>query len=161
MTIEITKYQQAVQQREALSAQHSALLDSVVHAMFGIDSNGKCTFINARAAELLGYSVKKCMHSDMMLIVDKGFRLSPEHHHRLYRSVLWEGNQVRDEQLFTRPDGTTFWIGYQARPMSTGNEITGAIITFADITDKRHDEERLTYHARHDTLTGLPNRSCF
>jgi len=39
-------------------------------------------------------------------------------------------------------------------PMVNG----GCVVTFEDVTEQRHNERQITFLARHDTLTGLPNR---
>jgi hypothetical protein len=40
-------------------------------------------------------------------------------------------------------------------PMVNG----GAVVTIEDVTERRHNEQQITFLARHDTLTGLPNRT--
>ena len=43
------------------------------------------------------------------------------------------------------------------RPMADG----GWVATYEDITERRQSEERIAFMARHDALTGLPNRILF
>jgi diguanylate cyclase (GGDEF)-like protein len=44
-----------------------------------------------------------------------------------------------------------------SEPMANG----GAVVTFEDVTEKRHNEEQIVFMARHDALTSLPNRTLF
>jgi len=40
-------------------------------------------------------------------------------------------------------------------------DVTQYVAVFADVTQRKHDEERIRYQANYDGLTGLPNRSLF
>ena len=53
---DITERVCAEREGSRLLAQRTALLESAGNAIFGIDTEGRCTFMNARAAEILGYS---------------------------------------------------------------------------------------------------------
>jgi diguanylate cyclase (GGDEF)-like protein len=67
--------------------------------------------------------------------------------HRIYDEVFW------------RKDGTSFPVEYLGTPILDGGEIVGAVVTFADITERRLAETSLQHQAWHDILTGLPNRT--
>ncbi len=43
----------------------------------------------------------------------------------------------------------------------TDGAINQYVAVFVDVTQRKHDEERIRYQANYDSLTGLPNRSLF
>ncbi|WP_246765474.1 bifunctional diguanylate cyclase/phosphodiesterase [Aminobacter sp. SR38] len=71
--------------------------------------------------------------------------------------VYWKQQQLIDQRkpgslLQKLADGRIVSICHQ--PMETG----GWVATYEDITERHQSEERIAYMARHDPLTGLPNR---
>jgi diguanylate cyclase (GGDEF)-like protein len=52
---------------------------------------------------------------------------------------------------------TGLFVHIASEPMTNG----GAVVTFDDVTEKRQTEARISFMARHDALTGLPNRTLF
>jgi diguanylate cyclase (GGDEF)-like protein len=51
------------------------------------------------------------------------------------------------------------WPGLIVRVASEPMANGGAVVTFEDVTEKRHTEQQIVFMARHDALTGLPNRT--
>ena len=67
-----------------------------------------------------------------------------------------------EEFRITWADGTTRWVHERAFPV---RDASGAVYRIAgiteDITERKKSEERLTYLAHYDHLSGLPNRALF
>ena len=63
--------------------------------------------------------------------------------------------------MFWRADGTSFDVEYYSYPQIKDGEVTGAVITFLDISERRQKEAEIRYLNCYDTLTGLHNRRCF
>jgi diguanylate cyclase (GGDEF)-like protein len=66
-----------------------------------------------------------------------------------------------DNEVFWRKDGTNFPVEYTSTPIWEDGQVTGAVVTFTDITERKALEERLEYQVFHDPLTDLPNRQLF
>ena len=69
------------------------------------------------------------------------------------------------DEVFWRRDGTSFPVEYTTTPISDGDTLTGALVVFRDITERRRIESELerlnaalAEQARRDPLTGLGNR---
>jgi diguanylate cyclase (GGDEF)-like protein len=72
----------------------------------------------------------------------------------------WAQDLVRERKsgktIFKRTDGRIFCVTHDHMP-----GIGGWVETFEDITDRREAEDKIAHMARHDGLTGLPNRTHF
>jgi PAS domain S-box-containing protein len=123
----------------------SLLLESAGEGILGLAMDGKCTFMNAAAAAMLGYGRGELV----------GAALHPKiHHHRedgtpypagdcaILRAVR-NGEALRAEEVFWRGDGTMFPVSLSIYPMVIGGRTAGGVLTFTDITARRAaDAER-------------------
>ncbi len=136
---------------EALSAapwQHpmELLLESTGEGIFGIDLDGCCTFINRAGARLLGYETAEVRGSNMHELT---------HHSRAdgqpypdtecpIFNAFRQGLACRiDSEVFWRRDGTAFAVEYSSHPIMDGERVRGAVITFVDITERKHASDEL------------------
>jgi diguanylate cyclase (GGDEF)-like protein/PAS domain S-box-containing protein len=64
--------------------------------------------------------------------------------------------------LLIRRDGNELYIESTASPIRDGTgKVTGGVLVFHDVSESRELNRRLSYHASHDILTGLVNRTEF
>jgi diguanylate cyclase (GGDEF)-like protein/PAS domain S-box-containing protein len=165
---DITGRAQARQRLEQANRKNEALLESVADGIYGLDLDGRITFVNPAAAGLTGYTVEQTLGRRQHELVhhtrDDGTPLPLEDcpcTGGLERGVA---RTVSDE-VFWRSDRTSFPVEYTTTPISDGDTVTGALVVFRDITERRRIESELerlnaahAEQARRDPLTGLGNR---
>jgi len=125
----------------------SLLLDSSLDGILGLDMEARHTFVNAKAAELLGYSqeylIGKKSHKMWHHTKEDG-SVYPEQECPINRVLLY-GEKDRSEDLFWRSDGTSFPVDFIRSPIKENEKIIGALVMFHDIS-KQKEQERQTKH---------------
>jgi diguanylate cyclase (GGDEF)-like protein/PAS domain S-box-containing protein len=140
------------------------LLESAGEGIYGLDTAGRCTFVNDAALKMMGYTrdeilgrqTHECIHhtradgspypAEECPIYDAFRNGTPIHGHT---EILWP------------KDGSSFPAEYSSHPIREGGRISGAVLVFRNITQERKLVQQLSYQASHDALTGLANRRDF
>jgi len=140
------------------------LLESSSEGIFGLDREGRVSFINPAALRMLGYNAEaltgKNPHGLFHHSAADGTPL-PEEACRILAASRQEQECHGSDEVFWRQDGTCFPVEYHAVPMRGGCRPHGAVVTFHDITEHRRLVEETEHLALHDALTDLPNRLLF
>jgi len=124
-----------------------SLLDSMVEGAYGVDVQGRCTFVNRAFLTMLGYQcAEEVLGSNIHVLIHHTHadgRPYPEADCKmLSRQARNQPLVVRDE-VFWRRDGTSIPVEYRANRIVQNGSTVGAITTFVDITERRLNEGAL------------------
>ena len=121
------------------------LLKSISEGFYGIDRGGRCVFINRAGAETLGYTPQQLIGREMHALIHRYQADSDaaprEQHCPFYRAVVHGESCCIDSERLWRADGSSFPVEYSVSPIiEAGHTITGAVVTFRDISDRKQAE---------------------
>jgi len=142
--------QESEQRCRQFVVQNKLILESAGEGIFGLDLNGRHTFVNPAAAKMLGYATDELIgkHSH-----------STWHHTKPYGSpypveecpiyaAYTDGYIHRgSDEVFWRKDGTSFDVEYISTPIVENESIAGAVVTFTDITERKQLEVRIKQYS--------------
>jgi two-component system sensor histidine kinase VicK len=130
-----------------LTHQSDSILASVGDGIFGIDLDGKVTFVNAAAMQMLGYKKDEMLGQVMHQLIHhtRGDGTPYDSGDSPIRKSLTNLTTVRvANEIFWRKDGTCFPVEYVARPQidsqssdSDGVKPLGVVVAFTDTTERR------------------------
>ncbi len=143
------------QQRENLAA----ILESVGEGVYGVDKDGRVTFMNPAALKVLGlHDVKPVLG----LYANESFHVNRDIGRDLLKEAYYSGKQLQGwETQFRHRSGKEIPVDCTLYPLSVNGKQEGSVIAFRDISDRKMMEEKLRWQATHDHLTGLYNRRYF
>ena len=123
------------------------LLDSTAEAIYGIDTEGNCTFANPACAQLLGYdSPTELLGRNMHELIHHSYpdgSAYPVQECHIYRAFQEKRGSHIDDEMLWRKDGTGFAAEYWSHPIFEDGECVGAVVTFLDITERKQAEKQL------------------
>ena len=144
---------EALRERE----QHIRLLmDSTAEAIYGSDTEGKCIFANPSCLRLLGYERLedlrgRKMHELIHYAREDGSLLSAKE--CAICQALDQGVEAHSEvEVMWRADGICFPVEYWSHPIIRENRVTGAVVTFLDISKRKQTQEQLAQSAKLSAL---------
>jgi PAS domain S-box-containing protein len=122
------------------------LLDSTGEGIFGIDMEGRCTFLNRAAARTLGFRTEQVLGRNMHELIHHSHadgRHYPECDCPIFNAFR-RGLPCRiDDEVIWRADGSSFPAEYSSHPVIEHGAVRGAVVTFVDISERKRAEELL------------------
>ncbi len=137
-----------VEHRTAALAQmqrrNELLLNSVGEGIYGLDAAGMTQFVNPAAAKMLGYDVSELIGCSMHTLLHHSHadgRAYSQQDCPIYH-CLHDGKTRRaGDEAFWRKDGTVLEVEYITTPIFEDGAMSGAVVTFQDITERKRAEE--------------------
>jgi len=128
--------------------QSRLLLNSTAEAIYGLDTQGRCTFCNSSFLQMMGYgSEAELLGENMHQLIHHSHadgRAYPLDNCLVHKGFLEQGiGSHIDNEVFWRADGSSFAVEYWSYPIFQDDQIIGAVVTFIDITKRKHAEEQL------------------
>jgi diguanylate cyclase (GGDEF)-like protein/PAS domain S-box-containing protein len=145
-------YQQVRLEREKLSS----ITLNIGEGVCAVDADGKLSFVNRAAADMIELSSSSITIDDPMsdsALTAPDFLLAPA------SEAMRTGHTIREfDARFRGKDGTAIPVAYTASAVIGDGTPSGAVIAFRDITERKAFEDELHHRAFYDSLTGLANR---
>lgn len=130
--------------------QSNLILHSMGEGMFGVDLEGKVTFVNAAALRMLGWDADDFIGQlieNVLLKQDNSSADGQQPTSGRARVNEHFGVEVMDEQ-FRRRNGSSFPVAYTCSPIvDQNNNIAGALYIFRDDTARKRYESELQQYS--------------
>ena len=143
---EIFERKQAEGALAKLSRRNELILESAGEGICGIDGQGRFMFLNPAAVRMLGYRVEELIGRPSHAILHHSradHSPYPEEECPIYAGYRHGVARHGEDQAFWRKDGTSFPALYVSNPTYEDGTLTGAVVVFRDITERKQAEAEI------------------
>nr|WP_281069386.1 PAS domain S-box protein [Paenibacillus shirakamiensis] len=137
---DVTDRNNYIKQIERLGREYTLILNAVTEGIFGVDIEGRTTFMNPSAADMLGLSLDEVSGAFLLDTIQQT-RLDGSSYGRyempIYQAVREGRWHQSKEDIFWKKDGASFLTEYRVSPIVDNGELRGAVIVFRDMTDEK------------------------
>jgi len=142
--MDVTEQHDAEGQLHLVRRQRELILAAVGDGIYGMDLDGKLSFMNPAAAKMLGYTAEELRGKDIHELIHHSHADGTKHSKTNCPILLGmrrrEDVRIRDD-VFWRKDGSTVPVEYVASPLMDEGAIAGMVVAFQDISERRRLEK--------------------
>ncbi len=134
------------------------LLEATPEGIVSLDPAGRCTFVNAAATRLLGYSADELHGQEFHALIhhSQADRTPiPRHESPIQRTLASQQGCRVSNEVFWRADGTFLAVEYAVTPLAERGAVNGVVVSFRDISEHRWLEERFRQSQKMEPLGRL------
>jgi len=130
--------QARTQELQKLQRRYESILNSAGEGIYGLDLQGRTTFVNPATAKITGWKVEEL--------------IGKSETEAFHCPATGEGDkdaaaESNDHKLFYRKDGSSFPAEYVRTPIKEKDREIGAVVIFKDITERKRAEEAINRKA--------------
>ncbi|UWZ84110.1 PAS domain S-box protein [Occallatibacter riparius] len=142
--VDVTEQHEAEEALHLATRQRELILQAVGDGIYGIDLDGRLTFINEAGARALGYQADQLTGRDVHEVIHHSHADGTPY--SKVTSPILQGMRRREsvrmaDEVFWRADGTSIPVEYSASPLIEDGRISGMVVAFQDITERRRLEK--------------------
>jgi diguanylate cyclase (GGDEF)-like protein/PAS domain S-box-containing protein len=130
-------------------ARLDAILSTMGDGVYQVDLSGKLLYLNPAGERMLGYSRREIeglgMHDLIHAHTPSGEYRSASNCplSEVMRSGAAYATPPGQDDWFKKKDGSFITVELAGTPLKMGDEIVGVVVSFRDISERRHHEEQL------------------
>jgi diguanylate cyclase (GGDEF)-like protein/PAS domain S-box-containing protein len=166
LAVDVTDWMRAQKAVVESEQRYRDLFENATVPIATVDLTDTITDVNSAFARALGYEPSQLIGTSIAdYLMPEGRRRAAD---ELSRKLSGEAQYSTYEQDFVASDGRRIVFEVSTRLLEKGGKPIGIQGVCRDVTEQRRAEAELRelaevnrYQARHDALTGLPNRTCF
>ncbi len=142
ITQDITAWKETERALNRTQADLRLLLDSAADGFYCVDRDGKTILCNPAFLRMLGFAreedvIGRDLHDTIHHSRADGSPY-PKMECPIYRAAQYGIHAHVTDEVFFRLDGKGFPVEYRVRPIVRNGEITGAVCTFVDVTERKN-----------------------
>lgn len=155
----IAQWQRVERFFREVERENQLILRAAGEGIYGVNAEGKTTFVNPAAERMLGWTAEELVGRDMHSLVHHTHPDGSHYHDHdcpIYAAFRDGAVHHVEHEKFWRKDGSAFWVDYTSTPIRDRGVLIGAVIVFRDISQRHDAEEKLL--AAHKEVDQLRER---
>jgi diguanylate cyclase (GGDEF)-like protein/PAS domain S-box-containing protein len=159
LVADITRRKATEDQLREAESRYRDLVETAHDLVWTMDTQGRLTYVNRACQAIYGFEPAEMLTRQL-----QEFR-SPDHpplDQQAIEELLAGKERVKFETVHLDAESKPHFLSFSAK---THTDATGKLVqisgTARDITEQKAFQHQLSYHAEHDSLTGLFNRNYF
>ncbi len=151
LTVWVTRLNQRLARAKAsLEQRQELILNSVAEGIYGVDLEGRTTFINRPMESLTGWAANELIGANQHELLHHSHE-SGRHHPAsecpVYATFRDSRPRFVDDDVFWRKDGSSFPVEYSSTPIRDDRgDTVGTVVVFRDVTERKQAAERIRHH---------------